>query len=297
MINETTLSAEDQVTTRVPAAALLLSICPGLGPMYAGNMVKGIILYVSLIVVSWLAAIAFMFVDSRVGMIFLAVPFIGMTLIAADAYRSAKKQDADYRLQWFNKGWIYTAVFLGLLVTVNPVMDVLVGQQIVRAYLMSSEGMEPTILKRDIVLINKLAFPEKGEIAFIELDNTGTSSQLSRIMDNQIIARIVAVPGDTIEVRGHDVLVNDVKPEFSGMNSAEGAGSMSIGGGLEDFPAQQVPADRYFVLADNRNYGIDSRVLGYIEKDKIAGKISKVFWSWNLDEGRFLWSRTAMNLK
>ena len=45
-----------EISPRRPVIALLLSICPGLGQQYAGHLLRGILAYVSLIVVSWLAS-------------------------------------------------------------------------------------------------------------------------------------------------------------------------------------------------------------------------------------------------
>ncbi len=281
---------------RNPNLALLLSICPGLGQHYAGHLIRGISAYIFLIIASWLAAIGFMFIESRVSILLLATPFIGVALIALDAYLCAKKQPDDYQVKWFNKEWIYGGVFLLLMVTINPLMDYLVGHKIVRAYMVHSPGMTPTLLLNDIVLVNKLATPKKGEIALITLGGkTGRHKvrQFSNLDGTNIIFnRIVAVEGDTVEVNKEWVFVNGkLLPRIS--SSADSAAAFS----QEDaFGPEKVPAGSFFTLADNRLYGIDSRILGYIKQSQISGKVTKVFWSWNLDNGSLKWDRTALSL-
>ncbi len=280
---------------RKPLIALLLSICPGLGQHYAGYMKRGILLYATLIVASWLAAIAFMSIESRLSIVFLFAPFVGVALIALDAYACARRQPQDYRLKWFNRPWIYAAVFLALLFTVNPLMDFLFGRHIVRAFFMNSSSMSPTILERDIVLVDKVAFPKRGDIALIKLGKSKPSAKLTQVIDDQIIKRIVAVPGDTLEIRSDQVWINGRKVDepyahFTGLlrfNSVQPS----------NFGPKPVPAGSYFVLGDNRNESIDSRIIGFVREDQIGGTVTKLFWSWNFDEGGIRWDRTAKSLK
>lgn len=287
------------VVPREPQVALLMSICPGLGQMYAGHLSRGIVLYVALIIVSWLAAIAFMYVENRfAGFLLLSVPFAGVVLIALDAFRCAKERPRDYRLAWFNSAKAYVGIFLLLLLTANPLMDFFVGKNVVRAFYVTSDSMEPTILVNDILLINKLASPKKGDIALIGFSRQEKqSAQLTSLMENQVISRIIAGPGDTLEIRGREVLVNGEKLVEPYAHFSSEVSTINMGEEMNRFGPQQIPADSYFVLGDNRNYSVDSRVLGFIGKNRIGGKATKVFWSWNLAHDAIQWSRTAKALK
>lgn len=297
--NARTGNEAPQIKPREPRIALLMSICPGLGQMYAGHLVRGIALYITLIIVSWLAAIAFMYVESRiVSILLLSVPFAGVLLIALDAFRCAKKQPQDYRLAWFNKSGAYAGIFLLLLVTANPLMDFFVGKNVVRAFYVTSASMDPTILANDILVINKLAFPKKGDIALIEFgEKTRKSSQLTNIMEDQMIRRIIAGPGDTLEIRGKDVFVNGEKLVEPYAYYSDEVSSINIGDEMSKYGPKQIPADNYFVLGDNRNFSMDSRILGFIGKNRIGGKVTKAFWSWSLAQGTIQWDRTAKTLK
>lgn len=288
-----------KIKPREPLTALLLSICPGLGHLYAGHLIRGIVLYVALIIVSWLAAIAFMYVENRfAGILLLSVPFVGVSLIALDAFRCARKQPQDYRLAWFNRVWIYAGTFLVLLATVNPLMDFIVGKKVVRAFYVTSTSMYPTILVNDILVINKLSFPKNGEIALIEYaQGARKSTQLTNIMEDQLIRRIIAGPGDTVEIRGRDVLVNGKKLVEPYAYYSDEVSAINVGDDMNKFGPKKVPPDKYFVLGDNRNFSMDSRILGFIEKNRIGGKVTKVFWSWNFTQGTVQWERTAKALK
>ncbi|WP_456381053.1 signal peptidase I [Thiolapillus sp.] len=284
------------VKPRRPLIALLLSICPGLGQQYSGKLTRGIVAYTGLVVISWLAAIAYMYVTSRiVGLLLLTVPFLGIAIIAIDAMVCAKRQPLDYRLKWFNRGWIYFAVFAGLFVTVNPLMDYLVGKQIVRAFFVTSGSMYPSLYKHDLVVINKLAKPKRGDIVLIAFKKA-QKENASKIIEDQILRRIIAQEGDTIEIKGKRVYLNGNlldEPYTSFGNTASLNEFVS-----QDYhlPPETVPPSSYFVLADAREFGFDSRMFGFIQKDEINGVAVKVFWSWNLDGNQFKWERTALNL-
>lgn len=285
----------NKTSPRSPVIALLLSVCPGLGQHYAGYMVRGILFYIILIISSWLAAIAFMSVESRISIVFLVLPFAGAASIALDAYNCARCQPKDYRLQWFNRIWVYAAVFLTLLFTVNPVMDILIGGQVLRAFFITSASMEPTLLYRDIVLISKAEFPKRGEIALVKLSGSKSTTKLTALIDDQLLRRIIAVPGDTVEIRNDAVLINGQKIEepYVRIKAAPPSGSEQT----SNFGPRQVPPKSYFVMGDNRDESIDSRILGFIREDQIGGTVTKIFWSWNLKEGGIRWDRTARSLK
>jgi len=285
-----------ETKARSPILALLISIFPGLGQHYAGFIVRGITLYVLLIIISWLSAIAFMSIDSGISILFLAIPVISTILIALDAWACAAKQDKNYRLKWFNQGWIYISVTLFLMITVNPAMDLLVGKHIVRAYYVENNSMSPTVLFHDILLINRLATPNKGDIAIINFSQTERASGLTKVMNSQLVRRVIAVAGDSIEIKEQKIYVNDqlLNEPYIGYNNR--FQPTTYGSSEQDMAAITVPKNKVFILADNRSAGLDSRVLGVISSDLIGGKVTKVFWSWNLDEGHFQWDRTALGL-
>jgi len=292
-----TMNEKGEISQRQPALAVLFSICPGLGQQYAGYLFRGITAYASLIIISWLAAMGFMYTPSFLGLLLLSIPFIGVAVIAADAYHCAAKQTAGYMRQWFNLPWVYAGTFLTLLLTVNPLMDFLVGERVVRAFFVTSASMTPTVLEHDVLLINKLAPPKKGDIVLIDFTKNEALNRATEIIrEGQLIRRIIAEPGDSVEIIGQQLLVNG--EAFSEPYATFGTGSSHDMFSATDyhFGPKVVPAESFFVLSDARNFGLDSRILGFIKNSEIEGVATKVFWSWNLDEGNFKWERTTMSL-
>jgi len=291
------INKKGKISPRHPALAVLLSICPGLGQQYAGHLVRGIIAYTSLITVSWLAAIGFMYTPSAFGLILLSIPFLGVAVIAADAYHCAAKRSANYVQQWFNQPWVYATIFLTLLLTVNPLMDFLIGGQVVRAFFVTSASMAPTILEHDLLLINKLSSPKKGAVALIDFTKEKRLNRATQVIsEGLLVRRIIAEPGDTVEISGQQVWINGelLSEPYADF---DGGSSLSMFNAADyQFGPETVPADSFFVLSDTRNFGLDSRILGLIKESEIGGIATKVFWSWNLDAGSFKWERTNLSL-
>jgi len=52
-------------------------------------------------------------------------------------------------------------------------------------------------------------------------------------------------------------------------------------------PAATLPADRYFMMGDNRDHSRDSRSWGSVHLDDFKGPVFVLYWSWNID-GNFL---------
>lgn len=293
------LDEKGEISPRSPIKAFLFSIlCPGLGQQYAGDLIRGIALYVALIVLSWVSAILFMLIGSRISIILFAVPVAGFLFIAYDAYKCASKQPIDYKMRWYNRKGIYLGVFLLLLVTVNPLMDFIVGRNVVRAYMVHTASMVPTLLEHDLLLVNKLAYkvssPSRGDIVLI-MFGKGRHSGVTKVIDDELLLRVVALPSETVEMRGNEVLVNGMKLDEP--YARYETSLVYSGSGENSFTPQRVPENSYFVLGDNRNHSLDSRVFGFIDKERLGGKITKVFWSWNLEEKKIKWERTGMGVR
>ena len=82
------------------------------------------------------------------------------------------------------------------------------------------------------------------------------------------VKRLVGLPGDTVAIRSGYLYVNGVKYDEPFL--AEYI--------AEDFGPYTVPADKYFVMGDNRNNSNDSRNTGPITRDMIVGEVKGVVW-------------------
>lgn len=79
-----------------------------------------------------------------------------------------------------------------------------------------------------------------------------------------IIKRVIGVPGDTIEIRDNTVYLNHQKLDEPYLKAHEA---------FDDMEAYTLAQDEYFVMGDNRDESLDSRLIGPVYSEEIYGII------------------------
>lgn len=136
----------------------------------------------------------------------------------------------------------------------------------------SNEAMAPTLLPGDHVIVHKAAYhtaePQRGDVVVYRYpDEKGTL----------FLHRVLAVPGDRIEVRDQAVSVNEevvTEPYVQHTDRSSMAGNVR-----DNLAPVTVPPGVYFVLGDNREESLDSRFLGPVSKEHILGQVRFIYWS------------------
>ncbi|MEQ9370735.1 MAG: signal peptidase I [Coleofasciculus chthonoplastes F3-SA18-01] len=134
-----------------------------------------------------------------------------------------------------------------------------------------SGSMEPTLQINDRLIIDKISYnfrqPQRGDIVVF----SPTDALKQQNFKDAFIKRVIGLPGETVEVKGGRVYVNDQalreqyieeEPEYS-------------------YGPVTVPEDNYLVLGDNRNNSYDSHYWGFVPRDKIIGRAIVRFWPLN----------------
>jgi len=93
--------------------------------------------------------------------------------------------------------------------------------------------------------------------------------------DTNFVKRVVGLPGDTVEIRGGYLYINDEKQDEPYISDEYRNGS------LNSFGPYTVPEGKYFVLGDHRNNSNDSRSQGAISRDSIIGHVRTVLFPLN----------------
>ena len=136
---------------------------------------------------------------------------------------------------------------------------------VVEAFYIPSESMVPTLRIGDRVLVNKFIYrfaqPERGDIIVFESVEGG---------GEDLIKRVVGVPGDKISVRGGRLLVNGEPQREPYVYKKYPDRSSSA--------PTTVPEDQVFVMGDNRANSRDSRYFGTVPERKIEGEAFLRFW-------------------
>lgn len=150
-------------------------------------------------------------------------------------------------------------------VVVALLIALVIRSFLVQLYVVDGESMYPTLHHGDRLLVNKIVYrlgdPKPGEIVVVE-DPANPRRQL--------IKRVVAIGGETIEIRNR-VLFVDGKP-------LEEDYTNPVSVHFHDVRPFTVPEGYIYVMGDNRGGSLDSRVLGPIQVDKVEGKAFFLFW-------------------
>ncbi|MBP6965431.1 MAG: signal peptidase I [Armatimonadetes bacterium] len=139
---------------------------------------------------------------------------------------------------------------------------------VVQAFFIPSPSMSPTLMEGDHILVNKLIYrfrePRAGEIIVFrappEASNDG--------VEKDFIKRLVAVPGDVIEVRDGQLYRNDVPASEPYLEEKMGY----------SLKPTRIAEGRLYVLGDNRNDSRDSHWWGQLERKRVIGKAMFRFW-------------------
>ena len=153
---------------------------------------------------------------------------------------------------------------LALAVVISVVLNLFV----VQVTEVRQRSMELTLEQNDRVLVSKLDYrfgnPQRGDIVVF---NPPTDSTIP------YVKRVIAVGGDTIDLRDGKVYVNGKLIEYAqtrGQPTTPQAATVR-------FPFT-VPEGAIFVLGDNRQSSSDSRTFGSVPVGNIIGKVILRFW-------------------
>ena len=171
-----------------------------------------------------------------------------------------------------------------------------------------SGSMRPTILEGDVVLVNRLAYDLKLPLAGVSLARLGEPQRgdivtFSSPKDGaRLIKRLVALPGDVVEIRHAVLFINGRAAEYSdialvdepvghGLHTQAARATEHIGTSRRtvqflprlaraaSFGPVAVPADHYFMLGDNRDNSEDSRFIGFVPRAALIGRAQRVLVS------------------
>jgi signal peptidase I len=291
---------------RRPWLAVVLSlIMAGLGHIYCGRFVKGLVLaLLSCIFIPVLfGTLSASHSSVRIVVIIISLfaSLIVWLIAIIDSWYTAKHTTADYMLKDYNRWYVY--VLLMLMGTGSSTQIAFnVRTTALEAFRVPVASNYPTIVPNDRFLANKLAYkhsdPKRGDlVVFINPEDRRIN----------YIKRVVAIAGDTVEIKDGQLYVNDEKLQRqmlaqSTLNNIrikvrgeplEGDVFYETNGDAKykifmaklphdkaspDFAKITVPEHHCFVLGDNRSLSHDSRHFGTIPLALIKGRADYLYW-------------------
>lgn len=184
---------------------------------------------------------------------------------------------------------------------VAAILALIIRTFVVQAFKIPSGSMEDTLLIGDHLLVNKFIYgmqipgvdgrfltirePERGDIVVFEFPEDRDLSFWKR---RDFIKRIVGLPGDTLEIRDKQLIVNGRPLDIPEAIFKDGT---LAPGGRDNMPPISVPAGHYFMMGDNRDRSYDSRFWGFVSNAEIKGLAFVKYWSWDSDAFRPRWGR------
>jgi len=159
-----------------------------------------------------------------------------------------------------------------------------------------TESMKPTILAGDHFFLDKVAFPanypqavqkylpartvQRGDIiAFWSPEDPNT----------RLVKRVIGLPGETIEIRDRHVYINGKElsePYKVHTDPNVYSGDSWVPAALQrrdNLAPTEIPANRYFMMGDNRDNSNDSRFWGFARREAFIGKPTFIYWSYEAD--------------
>lgn len=217
-------------------------------------------------------------------------------------------------------------------------LALLIRTFIVQPFKIPSGSMIPTLLIGDHLLVNKFIYGTKVPLVdkvFFPVDviNRGDvivfkfpANKGDTRKGVHYIKRVIGLPGDTINIKGRDILINGQKINQTYTGSyqyMDENGSITTDKYIQTLSSKDfdviyrkgrtttskgkfgypltVPEDHVFVIGDNRDNSYDSRFWGFVPVKNISGKAFIIHWSWNFKNNDVLrkvrWDRifTSIN--
>ena len=138
------------------------------------------------------------------------------------------------------------------------VVVLLIKQFVLTTVRVDGDSMLDTLEDNDIMLLDRVSHHFTGvkrfDIVVVHHDN------------DELIKRIIGLPGDTIRYTDNKLYVNDeeVAEPFLTKKTQDFS--------LSDLGIDKIPEGKYFVMGDNRGNSYDSRYFGLIDEKDIQGK-------------------------
>ncbi len=150
-------------------------------------------------------------------------------------------------------------------VAIALVLTLIIRHFVVESFVVRGSSMEPSLHDGQRLLVSKFVYryrqPRRGDIIVFR----------SPVSSDDLIKRVIATPGERVEIVAGRVLVNGRELQDEERYILRRDVTSNLG-------PQEVPPDKVFVLGDNRPNSEDSRYFGFVPMKSVKGKAIVVWW-------------------
>jgi signal peptidase I len=205
-------------------------------------------------------------------------------------------------------------------ILIAVLLALLIRAFVVQAFKIPSGSMLQTLVIGDHILVNKFIFgikapfsdgrflifspPKRGDVIVFSFPGnrdkeectsitTSISTRLGNTWNHKnpyylfksdcrdFIKRIVAVGGDTVEIKDKKVYVNGRALSEPYKIHNDRLILTADASKRDNFGPVTVPRNKFFTMGDNRDNSHDGRFWGFVDMDDIKGEAFIIYWSWD----------------
>jgi len=268
-------------------AGLLALLSPAVGYAYIGKLQKGIILSLLLLFLYPAFSIFLKVKITKIVLLCLVIiPIIIICFLFLDCSKTAQGYNTSYKLKSYNKSWFYLLLYLFFGIILTSLSQAYTGNHLIQAFKIPAGSMLPTLQIGDHLLVDKSIYKnnpiQRGDIVVFPLPEKPEVSY---------IKRVIALPGDTLEIVNKNVFINGIKQDHPYSIHSDTKILEKGNSPRDNYGPITIPEGNVFVMGDNRDNSHDSRFYGYIPTQTVKGKFVQIYWSWDRETSSIRWDR------
>lgn len=261
---------EATIKPRIPWLAAAISfLATGLGQLYNGQWQKAVLFFTA----ELLAGIGVLLNMGTFQSMLLGICVLLLVNIvfAAEAYITARRLK-DYTLRPVNRVSVYL-VFLVITMGVSGFLDSFLKEYSYETFKIPSSSMLNTLHPGDHLMAELLPPNEPLERGDIVIFKTPDS-------DKHFVKRIVALPGESIEITNKSVFINgrQLDEPYVQINRNDHQADR------DTVPLHRLEDDEYYLMGDNRDASYDSRFIGPVKREAIIARALYIYFPGNEEE-------------
>jgi signal peptidase I len=181
-------------------------------------------------------------------------------------------------------------------IVIAVILALFIRTFVVQAFKIPTGSMENNLLIGDHLLVNKFVLGPSDSGLERALLPLGTIRRGDVVVfkypeepERDFIKRVIGLPGETIELKQKKVYVNGTPLDEPYVHFLEPPGAADAASEVTSLDVRErygpvtVPADRYFVMGDNRDNSQDSRYWGFLPRDYVKGRALIIYWSYEAE--------------